>query len=229
MQSDFKPEGLAAQAARRGAVLKMQVAMDEVKAKGVDPTKLGLKIPTAEPMPTLENLPEYLAGKRAELLNAQVTAALDAAEQLVAAQAKMKAAGIDPESLVHRGPPTYRAADHLAQLQKAAGGRVPLDAAKVGPKLVQLEAMARSSYLATAHEQPPAKPMPPERAKVLRDAVQRAHADGKSPGSTCPAPTSPTPGSKARTWPMPSCSAPVSPTRCWHMPTAAARTSAKPT
>jgi uncharacterized protein YjbI with pentapeptide repeats len=180
MQSDFKPEGLAAQAARRGAVLKMQVAMDEVKAKGVDPTKLGLKIPTAEPMPTLENLPEYLAGKRAELLNAQVTAALDAAEQLVAAQAKMKAAGIDPESLVHRGPPTYRAADHLAQLQKAAGGRVPLDAAKVGPKLVQLEAMARSSYLATAHEQPPAKPMPPERAKVLRDAVQRAHADGKS-------------------------------------------------
>jgi len=180
VQSDFKPEGLAAQAARRGAVLKMQVAIDEVKAKGVDPAKLGLKIPAAEPAPTLENLPDYLASKRAELLNAQVTAALDAADQIAAAQAKAKAAGIDPESLVHRGPPTYRAADHMAQLQKAAGGRVPVDAAKVGPKLVQLEAMARSSYLATAHAQAPAKPLPRERAKVLREAVQRAHAEGKS-------------------------------------------------
>jgi uncharacterized protein YjbI with pentapeptide repeats len=180
VQSDFKPEGLAAQAARRGAVLKMQVAMDEAAAKGVDPAKLGLKIPTPEPAPTLENLPEYLAGKRAELLNAQVTAALDAADALAEAAAKAKAAGIDPESLVHRGPPTYRAADHMAQLQKAAGGRVPVDAAKVGPKLVQLEAMARSSYLATAHEQPPAKPLPPARAQVLRGAVQKAHAEGKS-------------------------------------------------
>jgi uncharacterized protein YjbI with pentapeptide repeats len=183
VQSDFKPEGLAAQAARRGAVLKMQVAIDEVKAKGVDPARLGLKIPTAEPMPTLENLPEYLASKRAELLNAQVTAALDAADQLKAAHVKAKAAGIDPESLLHRGPPTYRAADHLKQLQgvaSAPGGKSLIDAAKVGPKLVQLEAMARSSYLSTAHMQPPAKPMPVPRAKVLRDAVAKAHAERKS-------------------------------------------------
>ncbi|NRF66456.1 DUF2169 domain-containing protein [Aquincola sp. S2] len=184
VQKDFAPDGLFAQAQRRGAVLKMQLAIDDVKAKGIDPAKLGLTIPQAEVAPTLENLPDYLFKKRAELLNAQVSAALDAAEQMAAAKLKAKAFGIDPESLVHRGPPTYRAAAHMAELQtlaKAAPGAPPaLDVAKIGPKLTQLEAMARTSYLATAHTQAPARPMPPARAKVLRDAVAKAHAEGKS-------------------------------------------------
>ena len=179
VMDDYKPEGLAGQAQRRGAMLKMHLAIDEVKAKGVDPAKLGLKLPQPEPVPSLEELPEYLIKKRAEALNVQVTAALDMVEQMNAATAKAKAAGIDPAALAHRGPPAYRAAEHLKQLQSVvpAGG---MDVEKLAPKLLQMEAMARKSYLATAHAQAPAPAMPPERAQAVRTAIMKAHAEGKS-------------------------------------------------
>ena len=183
VMADYQPEGLAAQAHRRGALLKMHDAMDEARAKGVDPARLGLKLPQQEAVPTLEELPEYLIKKRAEALNAQVTAGLDMVEQMNAAAAKMKAASIDPESLVHRGPPTYRAAEHLKQLQSVMPAAAPgsaLDPAKLAPRLLQMEAMARQSYLATAHAQPKAPAMAGERAQAVREAVTRAHAQGRS-------------------------------------------------
>lgn len=183
VQADYKPEGLAAQAQRRGAMLKMHLAMDEAKAKGVDPAKLGLKLPQPEPVPSLEELPDYLIKMRAEALNAQVSAALDMVEQMNAATQKAQAAGIDPAALAHRGPPTYRAAEHLKQLQALVPAAAPgsaLDAEKLAPKLLQMEAMARKSYLATAHAQAPARPLPPERAQAVREAVLKAHAEGKS-------------------------------------------------
>ncbi|MBI5255965.1 MAG: DUF2169 domain-containing protein [Burkholderiales bacterium] len=181
--SDHKPEGLMVQAQRRGAALRVQVAIDEARAKGVDTDKLGLKIPAPEPVPSLEALPEYLVQKRVEALNAQVSAAIDAAEAMVQAKAKMAAMGIDPEAMVHRGPPAYRAAAHLAELQAKlpAGAAKPLlDLKAVAPKLVKVEAMARTTYLQTAHAQAPAHRLPPERAQALRTAVEQAHKQGKS-------------------------------------------------
>ena len=184
MQADYQPEGLGAQAQRRGAVLKMQVAIDEARAKGVDPAKLGLRIPQPERVPSLDELPEYLIRKRKEVLNAQVSAMLDAAEQMQAARAKAAAAGIDPAALVHRGPPTYRAADHLAQLQalvaKVPGARLPVDVATLRTRLTQVESLARTSYLATAHAQPPAPRLVGAQAASLRDQVVQGHREGKS-------------------------------------------------
>jgi uncharacterized protein YjbI with pentapeptide repeats len=185
--ADYEPEGLMAQAGRRGAEMKVDQARAEVKARGMDPDKLGVKMPPVEKKPTLEELPDYVQKKQAEALNVQVNALLDAGEQAVKARAQAAAAGIDLEALVHRGPPVYRAAAHLAQLvaavpagAKAADGKPIVDAAALKPKLVQLEALERSNYLATAHAQPPARPMDPQRAQRLREEVKQGHAQGKS-------------------------------------------------
>ncbi|HSW08722.1 DUF2169 family type VI secretion system accessory protein [Aquabacterium sp.] len=179
--ADYQLEGLQAQAARRGAVFEVRGAIDKARAAGVDPAKLGLVIPEPEPTPSLEALPEYLAKKRAEMLNAQVSSALDAADRVKAARAQMVAAGIDPESLVHRGPPTYKAGAHLQQLTSQVPIGTPgVDLKALAPKLLKLESMQRIDYLQSAHAQPPAHPLPPARAKAVREAVMQGHAQGKS-------------------------------------------------
>jgi len=179
--ADYQLEGLQAQAARRGAIFEVRGAIDRARAAGVDPAKLGLVIPEAEVTPSLEALPEYIAKKRAETLNAQVTAALDAADEIKAARVKMVAAGIDPESLVHRGPPTYKAGAHLQQLAGVVpGGKPPIDLDAMAPKLMKLEQLERLNYLQSAHAQLPAKPLPPARARSVREQVMQGHAQGKS-------------------------------------------------
>lgn len=183
VQSDYEPVGLAVQNARRGAELDTKAAIEDARAKGVDPARLGLNLPAADPVPPLEQIPEYLARKQAEALNAQVNAALDAVDSMARAQAQMERFGIDPSTLVHRGPPTYRATQHLEQLRAtlpAGAGRPLLDLNAIGPKLLKVEALQRSTYLQVAHAQAPAKRLPLERARVLRQAVRQAHAEGKS-------------------------------------------------
>lgn len=187
IQADYRPEGLMAEAQRRGAVLKVQIARDEARARGVDPDKLNITILAPQKAPTLEELPEFIEHKQIEALNAQVSALLDAAEQMQRAREQAERFGIDPEALAHRGPPTYRAAQHLAQLLAAvpADSRGPdgqplIDPAALAPKLRQVEAMERSGYLATAHTQPAAPPMLAEGARLVRDAVMQAHARGQS-------------------------------------------------
>ena len=181
--ADHKPDGLAGQAQRRGAEFRASLAIDQARALGQDPVKLGLALPKPEPVPTLENLPDYLEKKEAEIVNAQVNAMLDAVERRNAALETAVKAGIDPQSLVPRGPPKYKADAHLAELQALAAGSQnppPFDAGKLAPQLRQVEANARSNYLAGAHEQAPAAPLPPERAQPLRSLVAQAHAEGKS-------------------------------------------------
>lgn len=187
MQQDYRPGGLMAEAQRRGAMLRLQIARDEAKAQGVDPDALGLLMPAPQLTPTLEELPDYVATQQAAALNAQVSAALDAAEQIARARATAKRHGIDPDSLVHRGPPTYRAEAHLKDIQaqvpagaKGPDGKPLVDVPVLARRLAQVEAMERSAYLAAAHTQPPARPVGPERAALLRDTVQRAHAKGQS-------------------------------------------------
>lgn len=187
MQQDYRPGGLMAEAQRRGAMLKLQIARDEAKAQGVDPDALGLRMPEPQPTPTLEELPDYVARQQAAALNAQVSAALDAAEQIARARDLARRQGIDPDSLVHRGPPTYRAEQHLKEIQaqvpagaKGPDGKPLVDLPALARRLAQVEAMERSAYLAAAHTQPPARPVGPERAALLRDTVQRAHAKGQS-------------------------------------------------
>jgi uncharacterized protein YjbI with pentapeptide repeats len=179
--ADYRPDGLAALAARNGATLRLQIAIDEARAKGVDPDKIGLKLPAVEKAPTLEELPDYLAAQRKTLLNAQVSAALDAIEALNDARAKALQAGIDPASLVPRGPPSYRAEAHVAELQALAKVRPgAVDLAAMAPRLLQAEVMARQTYLATAHTQAPAQRLPAAPAAKLRAQVQAAHEERQS-------------------------------------------------
>jgi uncharacterized protein YjbI with pentapeptide repeats len=179
--ADYRADGAAADAMRRGALLKAQTAMDEARAAGVDPARLGLRLPTREPAPTLENLGEYLAKNRAKMLNAQVTAALDAAEEIAKAKAKAKALGIELDTLSPRGPPSYRAQAHLAELTQLAQAHPGLlDPAALAPQLRQTEQLARMNYLALAHMQAPAPRLPAARAQALRIEVAQAHAKKKS-------------------------------------------------
>lgn len=186
-KSEFEVEGLAGAATRRGAVMKIEAARVDLKSKGFDPDKLGVKVPPPMVKPTLEQMPDFLIAKRKEALNAQVNAILDANEQVGQAMAKAKAQGIDLAAQAHRGPPTYRANEHLAQLQAAVppgtklpDGKPAVDPGTLKPKLMQLEMVQRQNYLATAHTQPPAKPMPPERAKRMRADVAEGHAKKQS-------------------------------------------------
>jgi len=182
--ADFKPEGLLGQAQRRGARHQAQLALDAAVAAGADAATLpALPALEPEPLPTMEELPDVLMRKRDELLNAEVNAALDMIEQRRAAEAMAKAAGIDPQRLVPRGPPQAQAEAQVAALQAAAtaaGRPDAVNAAQILPGLQQMEAMARQHYLMAAHEQPPIDPLPPERLADLRRRVQAAHADGKS-------------------------------------------------
>ena len=187
MLADYKLDGAAGEAQRRGAIFRAQLGIDQARAAGKDPVAMGLTLPQREPVPSLEELPAYLIKKEAEVLDAQVNAMLDAVEQRNAALEKAQAAGLDPDSLVQRGPPAYRAQAHLAQLQTAVasgaamGQALPtFDAAKIAPRLMQLEASARSNYLLSAHEQAPAQRLDASRAQALREAVKRAHAEGQS-------------------------------------------------
>ncbi len=186
IQSDYRPEGLMGQAQRRGAELHVAAARDEAKALGMDPDAMKLVVPPPLKVPTLEELPDFVERVQAAALNAQVTSLLDAVEQLQAAREQAKRAGIDPDELVHRGPPRYRAEQHLAELRAAAaaGARAadgkPLDLDALAGQVRRVEALERSAYLATAHEQPPARRMPPAHAAVVRQAVISAHANGQS-------------------------------------------------
>ena len=187
MQADYRPEGLMGQAQRRGAALMVDIARDDLRAKGMDPDKLGVRMPEPLKLPTLEELPEVVDKAQTEALNAQVTALLDAAEQTQQAQAKAVQAGIDPASLQHRGPPLFRAAAQLqtmlAQLPPGVvkpDGQPLLDAAKLAPQLKQLEVMERAAYLAGAHQQAAAPAMAAQHAQQVRESVLQAHAEKRS-------------------------------------------------
>ena len=186
IQADYEPAGLMGAAQRRGAELRMAVARDDAKALGLDPDAMKLVVPPPVKVPTLEELPEFVQRMEKAALNAQVTSLLDAVEQRQTANEKAAAAGIDLDSLVHRGPPRYRAAAHLDELRAAAAAGArnedgsPLDAESFKPQVQRVEALERSAYLATAHEQPPARRMAPAHAAAVRDAVLRAHAAKQS-------------------------------------------------
>jgi uncharacterized protein YjbI with pentapeptide repeats len=184
-QDDFKLKGLMAEAQRRHAEVQIELTRAQVKAQGLDPDALNIRMPPREKVPTLEELPDYLEQKLAEVAQQQKSAFEEAAKQVSQANAIAQKAGIDLDAARHRGPPLYNAAAHLqalmsqipADLRNAAGKPV-IDFQALAPKLVQAEAASRLSYLMSAHLQPPAHPLPPQAAAAFKEEMRQAYAKG---------------------------------------------------
>lgn len=181
IQADYKVGDLMAQAQFRNAEVQVERLRQQVSAQGMDPDALNIRMPPREAVPTLEELPAYVEQKMAEAKQALATTLADAAQQKTKADALIKEAGIDPATLVTRGPPAYRASEHLAELSALLAGTPDAAAtlAALKPKLAQAEHAAREGYRMSAHLQAPAPPLAGELATALPKQVRRAHAAGR--------------------------------------------------
>jgi uncharacterized protein YjbI with pentapeptide repeats len=175
-------KGHQAEAQYRRAGLIVDDAREQAREEGKDPDALGIRLPAREPEISLENLPEYVDKQNKEAEIALKKTLNQAAAQILEAEDEAERNGIDPASLLHRGPPRYSAAEHLDEMAKAyadSNGSLSEDASKqlkdVAPKLTMLEAAHRKNYLDGAHSQAPAMAMTDEKSQSLRVEIQKAH------------------------------------------------------
>lgn len=173
LQAVMRPDGLQAAAQYRRAQVEVEMARDLLKSKGKDPDKMGVRLPPPEKPPTPAQLPAYLTKIR-EQMDAQRWGALDdAAKHVQIGIDFVKKHGLAPGKMQHRGPPTFRAAQQLADMERAhRKADKPFDRPRIGMALVQLQNTMHASYLQSAHLQPPA-------ARLTGEAAAKSHAEVK--------------------------------------------------
>lgn len=174
----FKMEGLQAKAQRRRAEIEVTLAREKLQAAGKDPDALGVVLSPPEPQPTLAELPAHLKAQQAQNKAQQWDAVADVVQQIERAFDFMDQHKLSLADLARRGPPSYRADQHLAQLKATAGPDAPLDEAMLSIKFAQLELSERRDYLLAAHLQPPAHRQPDAAARHTRDMLQAMLARG---------------------------------------------------
>lgn len=184
-KASLATQGLQGEAQRRRAELIVEDARAQAVAAGQDPDALGLRMPVAEPVPTLENLAEYAERKNIEAAKLHREALESAARQIREAEEEAERLGLPPPAAPHRGPPALMGAQQLGELRLQMTGGKPPTAAQAGQlraaeqKLLQLEQAQRLDYLHAAHMQPPAHPLPAAQSASLRAEIARAHQQGK--------------------------------------------------
>jgi uncharacterized protein YjbI with pentapeptide repeats len=173
MQAAMRPPGFRADAEYRRAEIDVEMARDRVRAQGKDPDALGLKLaPRANP-PTTAELPAYLERVHAEIEQQKWAVVEEAVTHAEKAAEWARRSKVDPTSLVHRGPPTFRASVQLATLEKSfAQTGAAFDKAVVAPKLAQHQLILELDYLGNAHRQPPAAPLHGSAATTCRNEVR---------------------------------------------------------
>ncbi|WP_345252058.1 DUF2169 family type VI secretion system accessory protein [Pigmentiphaga soli] len=181
-QQDYAPAGLRADAQVRKVQLQVERVRQRLRLQGVDPDKIGVRVPEREKPPSLDELPDYLERQLAAAAEQQKAAAAESVQMMRRARAQADALGVDPATLGHRGPPDFKADEYLARIRQAAAvaGKPVDNLPALQAKLKQAQAVARLNYLCTAHAQPPAPPMDPARAARARAEVQRRLAAGES-------------------------------------------------
>ena len=185
IEADYKIEGFQGEAQVRGAEVKVEKARARVKALGLDPDALGVRMPPREPRPTLSELPAYLEKHIVAAAQATQQAVVQAAKDIVAASQVAAKQGIDIRKAQLKGPPQFTAAGELHRLIATLPARPNPGAAadellQLAPKLAQAEVAARMAYLISAHLQVRADPMPAAVAAEQRLRIAAAHAAGKS-------------------------------------------------
>lgn len=172
-QARLKSDELREDAQYRRAQMDVEMARDLLRSRGKDPDALGVRLAPREKPPTAAEMPVYLKKLR-EQMEEQRWLALDAAvTQVEAALEFCKKNKTDLSQLAHRGPPTYRADEQLAELAQAhrKAGR-PFDRERLGADFKRMELVHHANYLQTAHLQPPVAPLTGEAAaESHREAV----------------------------------------------------------
>ena len=184
IESDFKLEGFLGDAQYRGAEAKVEQARERVRALGLNPDALGVRMPAREPLPSTSELPAYVQKLIEQGVVQNQRAMAQAAQDIVKANETARAHGIDPQALKTRGPPAFRAAGELRSLVGIAVEQPdprPMAAALLAvlPKLVQAEAALRMAYRVSAHLQAPADALSAGPAAALREQVLTALRAGK--------------------------------------------------
>lgn len=193
-EDDLVPEGMAAtdpafeaamadyqvgqvmKAARqRNVTYRLDAVREEVRAQGLDPDALGIRMPPLDEPPPLKDLAPYLQRqmRRARLVQRRSLRQARRRQRELAASPQVQEAA----AAAHRGPPEMRAMAQYAVLKQQMP---PEQAAALLPQLVQAEAATRLAYLRTAHTQLPAPRRPSSQSQALRTRLTRgADASGQ--------------------------------------------------
>lgn len=172
-QAAMKPEGLQAEAQYTRAQIDVELARDQVRARGLDPDALGVVMPPREKAPTPAEMPAYLEKLRKQVEDEpwlQLEAVVTQVEKVIEFAQKHK---VDPATLVHRGPPPQRAPAQLAlaENEMKKSGK-PADLAGLESRLVMGDLAAQRDYQQGAHMQAPALALKGEAAAAARAEVE---------------------------------------------------------
>ena len=173
----FAIDGLQSDAQYRRAQLDVELAREQVVATGQDPDALGIKMPAREVVPKGDELAAYVETQMKEARLQQWKAVDDVVTQLENALKFADEHKLDLAQLQHRGPPAYRAENHLQELQDA-GKLDAQNTPEIYKKLIQKDSAERLGYLQSAHKQLPAPPMPATASAILRAELAQAVAKG---------------------------------------------------
>lgn len=168
-EAALKPAGLQAEAQYMRASVDVALARDQVKARGLDPDKLGVVMPPRETPPSPKELPAYIAKLRKQLERepwTRLEAMTTQTEKILDHVAKAK---VPPAQLVHRGPPALKTQAQLAEIDKAMRRNdLTYDRVAVGERLQMADLVAQKDYQQSAHMQMPAPPLSGEAAAAAR-------------------------------------------------------------
>jgi uncharacterized protein YjbI with pentapeptide repeats len=174
---------------RRRAERDLAAQREDLKARGLDPDKhLPSALPPEKPLPTLDELPAFLAEAEVEAAAQHAKAEVDLAASKAKAAEQLAAAGMPAEEIRQKldakpkGPPAFSAASFRAGLeQQATAMRVmgtltlPLEAQLASPEfnaqLAEAEATLRNTYRLSAQHQDAADPLPADRSAEIRRLV----------------------------------------------------------
>ncbi len=188
-------DGLLQKNQRRKVEREIQQSRDAVVSQGLDPDKYGPSpLPPEEPLPSLSELPEYVAKKKQEVQEMRLNAE---AELKRRQEATKQAGGVDDgetsdaQNTGPKGPPAFSADAMVSELREKADkirkrGKSAdhIDQIYRDPENLrqwkEAEEKLLEAYVISAHHQNPADAMEAEKLAAARTAVVAAHGRGES-------------------------------------------------
>jgi uncharacterized protein YjbI with pentapeptide repeats len=174
---------------RRRAERELAAQRESVKARGLDPDKYQPpELPPEQPLPSLEELPAFIAKVEAEAEVQKAKAEAEVAAGKAKAAEQLAAGGMSPEEIARqlnakpKGPPAFSAAAVREEMAKQAtamrllgmltlGLEEQLASPELHAQLVLAEAALRDGYRLSAQHQDAADPLPGDRSAELRRLV----------------------------------------------------------
>ena len=180
---------------RRKTEKEILQARDVMASHGLDPDVHGPSpLPPEEPLPSLEELPEFMERMDKVSQETRKQAEDDLKQSEDELQETLKTNGMDPSAFQKngpKGPPTFKADAKVNELRELVegirnqgGNADQIEEIYQNPENLQLwktaETELQAMYLSTAHHQTPADAMDAEKLEATREAVLSTYARGAS-------------------------------------------------